>query len=499
MKERLFITTTLPYANAKPHIGHTLEFIQADVIARFFRKKLGKENVWFNVGTDENGLKNYQKAQEEGLSPKKYVDKNSASWKEFCAQYYISFDTFYRTSENYHIKPSQLFWQKSLENGDIYKKHYEGLYCVGCEEFKTQKDLVDGKCPDHGKEPIIYSEENYFFKLSKYKDELLKWLNNNPNVLKPSKKLDELKNWISEMEDISISRKKESLPWGIEVPNDPSQVMYVWFDALTNYTNVLNESFDVNNGEINEEREVTSINLKEGWWPGVQCFGPDNLRFQGAIWQGMLSSAGIAHTQKLLCHGTILGPDGTKMSKTKGNIISPFEQFDKYGAEAVRFYMIAALATFDNSTYKESDLVNIYNSMLANNFGNLVNRVVTLAKNKNIDIVDLTDLDSEFVDKVDALAKSSTDLFFDFELQEAVLKANEICVLSNEYITLKAPWNKEIALIDAQKTLRSLVYALQKAIEIYSYVIPQSSHKAQEMLANLETGVLFEKLEEAML
>ncbi len=376
--EKFYLTTTLPYVNADPHMGHTLEFVQADIIARYMRNKLGKENVFFNVGTDEHGLKMYQKAVENNKTPQEFVDFYSQKFVDFCRMLNISYDNFYRTSSEKHVKVAQEFWKRSLENGYIYKKKYEGLYCVGCEAFKTEKDLVDGKCPDHNKEPIQYSEENYFFKLSSFREKLLEYIDNNSEFISPKTKVEELKNFVSDMEDISISRMKKNLPWGIDVPDDPEQVLYVWFDALSNYIGAI--------GFPNNLDKDYAENM-------YQICGPDNLRFQGAIWQGMLMSAGFNNSKKIIVHGTILGPDGVKMSKSLGNIISPFEQLEKYGYEAMRFYLASSFG-FSNSPYKEEDLVNLYNSLLADNFGNLLNRVIHLSNAKNVQINDFDNIDS---------------------------------------------------------------------------------------------------------
>ncbi|MCA9387125.1 methionine--tRNA ligase [Candidatus Dojkabacteria bacterium] len=490
MSEKYYQTTTLPYVNADPHIGHTLEFVQADVIARFKRAKLGEENVWFNLGADEHGLKMYQKAKEQGISPQEYVDQYSAKWKEFCKQFLISYDTFYRTSDKSHHKMAQEWWLKSLEKGDIYKKEYTGLYCVGCEEFKTEKDLVDGKCPDHGVPPIEVSEENYFFKLSKYKDNLLEWLDGD-EILKPEHKKQELKNWITAMEDISISRVKEKMPWGIEVPNDSTQVMYVWFDALTDYINVLKDP---------KAFAKEGFDKKEGidkWWPGVQFFGPDNLRFQGGVWQGMLASFGVPHTKKLLNHGMVLASDGTKMSKSKGNGVSPFEQAEKFGVEAVRFYLVAGISTFGDSPYKEEDLKNLYNAHLADNFGNLLNRVIVLANKYNIVWTshDLSIQDKEFKSKVDEVKNEIEKLFEKFEIQNAVQEIIELASFGNEYISEKQPWSKDISEDDRVLILTNLAYLIKEVANLYSYIIPQSAKRALVMLENKESGVLFTKLD----
>lgn len=207
-----YITTTLPYVNAEPHIGHTLEFIQADVIARYFRKKLGKDQVFFNLGTDEHGLKMYQKAQELDVHIQEFVDTYAQRFKDFCEDFHISYDNFYRTSTPEHTSVAQAFRQRSLANGDIYKKKYTGLYCVGCESFKTPKDLIDGKCPDHNKEPEHFEEENYFFKLSNHREKLLQYIEDNKSFIKPATKIKELENFVKKMDDISISRLKENLP-----------------------------------------------------------------------------------------------------------------------------------------------------------------------------------------------------------------------------------------------------------------------------------------------
>lgn len=481
---KFYITTTLPYANALPHIGHTLEFIQADVIARYQRRNRGTENVHFNVGTDEHGLKLYKKAQEESLTAKEYVDKYAARWQEFCELFQISHDSFYRTSEPYHNAPVEKFWREVDAKGYIYTKKYEGLYCVGCEEFITEKDLDEkGNCPDHNQKPIEYSEENYFFKLSAFRDQLLQWLDKNPEVLKPKKRLGELKNWISYMDDISISRLKENLPWGIDVPDDPEQVIYVWFDALIDYISA------VGFGRPDIKKDV------EEWWPGVQCFGPDNLRFQGGIWQGMLAAIGLPQTQKLLCHGMVLGPDGTKMSKTKGNVISPFDQLEKFGLEAVRFYLISGISTFGDSPFKEDDLINLYNSHLANNFGNLLNRVIHLSGKREIEINKIDDVESEFKVRVDEFVAKANSYYEEYELQLAAQTTNELATFGNKYIDEAQPWSKEIELSKAAAVLNNLSYLLQQVIELYAPIIPESAEKAQQALENGEKIVLFPKIE----
>jgi methionyl-tRNA synthetase len=481
MNNKFYITTTLPYVNADPHIGHTLEFIQADVIARYFRSQLGDENVFFNIGMDEHGLKIFTKAAEAGKTPQEYADFYAGRWQEFAKLFNISYDSFYRTTSEAHHKAAQEFWSQVQAKGDIYKKHYQGLYCVGHESFITEKELVDGKCPDHGTVPVEFSEENYFFKLSKYKQALLDFYQEHPEVVKPAHKLKELVNWIKDMDDISISRIKKNLPWGIEVPNDPEQVFYVWFDALTNYVNAV--GFGTDPQKLAE------------WWPGTQLFGSDNLRFQGAIWQGMLASVGLPFTKKLLCHGMVLAADGVKMSKTIGNVVSPFDQAQKYDAEIIRFYMIAGLSTYGDPAYKEDDLKVLYNAWLANNFGNLLNRVIHLAEKLECELNNPSLVEPEFKTKVDDLVANANNLYQEFELQQAANVINTIADFGNKYIDQHKPWEKTVTQAQAQITLNNLSYLLANLIELYQPIIPQASARAKEALATRSKIILFTKLE----
>jgi len=479
-KEKLYITTTLPYVNAEPHIGHALEFVQADAISKYFRKKLGEENVFFNVGTDEHGQKILDKSKKEGITVQEFVDKYAQRFKDFCELFFVKYDYFYRTSDPKHHKAAREFWRRCDEKGDIYKKKYKGLYCVGCERFLTEKELVDGKCPDHDIEPEIKEEENYFFRLTKYRDTLLKWLEENPDVLKPKRKLDELKTMISEAEDISISRLKENLPWGIEVPDDPEQVLYVWFDALTNYVNVI--------GFGEDEKKLNS------WWPGIQLFGSDNLRFQGSIWQGMLASVGLPQSKRLLEHGMILGPDGRKMSKTLGNVISPFDQEEKFGAEVVRFYLLTGIATFADSAYKEEELKNMYNSRLANNFGNLLNRTIHLANNKKVEINNVKAVEKSFKKEVDRFEKGIKEFYDEYELALAGEEIDALADWGNKYITEKEPWEQSKGKEEVETILNNLSYLLYVVSDFYEPIIPVSAVKAKEALKKREKIILFEKI-----
>jgi methionyl-tRNA synthetase len=459
-------------------VGHAIEFFQADAYARYFRRKLGMENVFFNVGVDEHGLKVLTTAKELNTTPENFLEDLVPKWKDFCSKFRISNDSFYRTSSKDHHMGARRIWELCNNNGDIYKKHYEGFYCVGCEAFLLERDLIDGICPNHGKPPVRYSEENYFFRLSKYSKDIIDYVNSNPDFIKPSSKKQELLNFLQEMEDISISRNRTNLPWGIVVPDDPEHTMYVWFDALTNYIRVL--GFD---NDFERFRK---------WWPGIQLCGPDNLRFQGAIWQGILASLGLPFTNKLLVHGTIFGPDGQKMSKTLANVVSPLEQYEKYGSDACRFYMLGILQSYTDCSYREDDLKTAYNASLANNYGNLLNRLIHLANQKDICILDSACIADEFRAKVDLYRVKIEYAYENFELHEAVSAINELVSLGNQHIHEKEPWRQNRD--DACITLNNISYLMQTASELYEPIIPDGARLAIEAIQKKEKVILFPRI-----
>lgn len=477
-KNKFYITTTLPYANSVPHVGHAVEFFQADAYARYFRRKLGNESVFFNVGVDEHGLKLLTTAKDNGTTPEKYLNELVPKWVEFCNKFQISFDNFYRTSSTEHHYISRKVWKLCDSKGDIYKKHYEGLYCVGCESFLLEKDLVNGKCLDHDKVPTPYSEENYFLKLSKYSMLVSEHIENNPDFLKPESKRQELLNFLKDMGDISISRNRLTLPWGVEVPNDRDHTMYVWFDALTNYI-----------GALGFDHDLERFN---SWWPGIQLCGPDNLRFQGAIWQGILASLGLPFTKNLLVHGTILGPDGQKMSKTLGNVVAPLEQYEKYSSDVCRFYMLGVLQTYSKCSYREDDLKTAYNAYLANNYGNLINRTIHLANQKEIRISDKSRVRNSFKLKIDEMKNKVECAFETFELHDAVKIVNEMVSFGNRYFHENEPWKQDYE--QARITLNNVSYLIQTASELYEPIIPDGAKKALSAIHNKDNIILYPKL-----
>lgn len=378
--KNFYLTTTLPYVNAAPHIGFALEIVQADVIARY--KRLQGFDVFFNFGTDEHGLKIYRKAQEEKKDPQKYCDEYAAKFDALKKGLNLSYTNFIRTTDQNHIEASQEFWKKCLENGDIYKKNYKIKYCVGCELEKTDSELVEGHCPLHSNQNLeIYEEENYFFRFSKYQQPLLKLYKDNSDFVIPQFRQKEIQVFVEQgLEDFSVSRLKSKMPWGIDVPGDKDHVMYVWFDALINYISA-----------IGWPKDLEKFNT---WWPVTQFAGKDNLRQQTAIWQSMLMSAGLPSSKQVFIHGFI-NIGGQKISKSLGNAINPLLIAEKYGTDALRYYLLARIHPWDDSDFTIEKFENVYNADLANGLGNLVARIAKLAEKVNfstsIDAIELSD------------------------------------------------------------------------------------------------------------
>ena len=364
-----YITTTLPYVNAQPHIGYAWEVVRADVWARFQRQQ-GNE-VFFNIGTDEHGAKIFERAKELGQDTQAYCDEQVKKFKELRDLLNLSFDNFIRTTDEHHVQAAQELWRQVKRNGYIYKKHYKIKYCVGCELEKTESELVDGKCPLHPNREIeILEEENYFFKFSAFQQPLLDLYEKNPEFVVPAKRFNEIKKFI-EMgpEDFSVSRLKNKMPWGIAVPDDDEHVMYVWFDALTNYISAIGYPDDME--KLNN------------WWPGIQVAGKDNLRQQSAMWQAMLLAANLAPSKQIFIN-SFLTSNNQKMSKSLGNVISPNEMTQKFGIDGTR-YLLASWPSFgEDIDITWQNMTDKYNADLANGLGNLVSRVFNIIE-KNFD------------------------------------------------------------------------------------------------------------------
>lgn len=363
-KKKFYITTTLPYVNAAPHIGFALEIVQADVVARW--KRLTGYEVVFNTGTDEHGLKIYKNALEEKKDPQMYADENAAKFDDLKTALNLSYTHFIRTTNPDHMAAAQEFWKRCVMSGDIEKKLYRVNYCIGCELEKTDSELVDGKCPIHPNLMLEErEEENYFFKFSRYGEKLLALYRGHSDFVLPSSRLKEIETFVrAGLSDFSISRLKSKMPWGVPVPGDSEQVMYVWFDALINYISTLGWP------EAGSDFEK--------FWPGLQVAGKDNLRQQSAMWQAMLLSAGLPPSKQIVIHGFITS-GGQKMSKSLGNVVDPFAIVRDYGTDALRYWLLREMNTFEDGDFTFEKFKESYNAGLANSLGNLVSRVVKMA------------------------------------------------------------------------------------------------------------------------
>jgi len=361
-----YLTTTLPYVNAKPHIGFALEIVQADVLARY-HAYLG-EQVFFNTGTDENGKKIYEMALASSKDPQAYVDEYSAEFDKLKKALNLSYNHFIRTTQAHHKAAAQEIWRRCAKAGYIEKGIYQAKYCVGCELEKQDSELVNGKCPLHPTKEIEFiKEENYFFKFSKLADKLLAHYDRFPDFVVPAHRQKEVRNFVEAgLADFSISRLKAKMPWGVDVPGDPEHVMYVWFDALTNYISTL--------GWPKNEVEFVKYWGEKSQPRAIQVAGKDNLRQQAAMWQAMLVAADLPPTRQILIHGFITS-QGQKMSKSLGNVIDPFEYAERYGGEAVRYYLLAKIHPFEDSDLTQEKFEDVYQADLANGLGNLVARV----------------------------------------------------------------------------------------------------------------------------
>lgn len=437
---KFYITTTLPYVNAAPHIGFAWEITEADAIARYQKDILGKE-VIFNTGTDEHGQKIWQKANEQSVSPQEYCDQWAAKFADLKKLLNLTYNHFIRTTDQKHVEAAQEFWKLCQANGDIYKAKYKVKYCVGCELAKTESELEDGRCPLHPNQELeLREEENYFFKFSKYAEQLLK-LYENEDFVKPASRLKEIKSFVANgLEDFSISRLKEKMPWGIAVPGDEEHVMYVWFDALVNYISTL--GWPQNVGEFND------------FWPGVQLAGKDNLRQQAAMWQAMLISAQLPNSEQILINGFI-GVDGQKMSKSLGNVISPQEMVNRYGVDGTRFLLLSLGCFSEDSDVTFEKLDTSFNAYLANGIGNLCSRVAKMAEQVELNI-----------DQEETAANEEYKKLMDnFDLSEALAYLNNKISEVDKFLAENTPWKKEgeekkNILLEASQKIRSIALML---------------------------------------
>ncbi|MBI2543517.1 MAG: methionine--tRNA ligase [Candidatus Aenigmarchaeota archaeon] len=460
-RKKFYITTAIPYVNAAPHIGFALELVQTDVIARWY--KLLDEDVFLTTGADENSLKNVQAAEKAGITTQQLCDKNAALFRELATKINLSFNSFLRSSSKKdHWTGVQKLWELCKKSGDIYKKKYRGLYCIGCETFYTESELDNGLCPEHKKKPEIVEEENYFFRLSKYQKKLEKLIESDELKIFPKSRKNEVLSFIkSGLEDFSVSRSvKRAKGWGVPVPDDGSQIIYVWFDALNIYQTAI--------GFGTDEKKYKKL------WPAdLHVIGKGIIRFHAVYWPAILLSAGLKLPRSLLVHGYIT-VDGQKMSKFLGNVVDPLELMRRYSVDAVRYFLTKEIHVFDDGDFSEKSLINRINGELVADLGNLVYRVLSLTEKFKGKIEGKRELDKKLN------LKKIEELMGEYKLNEALEEIWGFVRATNKYVNENEPWKLQ------GKELSNVLYNLLEACRIISILIsaflPETSEKINKQL-----------------
>lgn len=487
MSDVFFITTPIYYVNARPHLGHAYTTIAADVAARFARME--KKDTYFLTGTDEHGDKIVKAAEKEGQEPRAYADAISREFQKILPELSITNNQFIRTTDPEHIRVVQYLLQKIYDSGDIYFDEYEGIYCYGCERFYTERELVDGKCPDHLTVPETIREKNYFFRMGKYQDWLVNHIRENPDFIRPERYRNEILSFLKEpLEDLCISRPVSRLTWGIPLPFDPEFVTYVWFDALVNYISAL----DYPDGEKFKH-----------YWPGVQhIVAKDIIKPHGIYWPTMLKAAGIPLYRHLNVHGYWNVSD-TKMSKSIGNVVNPLEMRERYGLDAFRYFLMRDMVFGLDSSFTEEGLVNRINADLANDIGNLFSRVVAMTHKYYKGVVPKADPAEEALlsAEIRETARKSVESYSRempvFAFHKALIAVWELVSALNKYIDSMAPW--ELFKQKEEKKLDTVMYTLLEGLRIISGlvspVMPETALRMQEHLGlNDQEFNLLEKL-----
>lgn len=476
--EKFYITTPIYYPSANFHIGHCYTTIIADSIARY--KRLAGYDVFFLTGTDEHGEKIEKKAKENGVTPKEYVDKIVDNAKDLWKSLGISYDKFIRTTDEYHEKAVQKIFNKLYEQGDIYKGEYEGLYCTPCESFWTETQLVDGKCPDCGRDVHIVKEESYFFKLSKYQDKLIKLYEEHPEFIQPeSRKNEMLNNFIKPgLEDLCVSRT--TFNWGIPVTFDAKHVVYVWIDALTNYITAL--------GYMSEDDSL----FKKYWPADLHLVGKEIVRFHTIIWPALLMALDLPLPKKVFGHGWLI-IDGGKISKSLGNYKDPREYINLYGVDAIRYFALREVPFGNDGTFSESALIARTNADLANILGNLVNRTISMSY-KYFDGIVLEpsckeELDSDLIKSTSYLYKIVDEKMNELHISEAIDAIFDVLRKCNKYIDDTTPWI--LAKDETKKDrLATVLYNLLESIRICAILLsPFMPTSVDKILYQLNTKV----------